>query len=269
MASDLVARRRSRDHRRVRALVAVVVAGCFDPHPQPGGACADGRCPTGLVCAPATDTCELSAGDAPDAGTAPRLIQEATAEAAHAESLAATLPSPPQPGHVLVVIGGAPSGGLATVSGAGATWTRATRSLTNANIEVWLGTGAAGDTDGSVTIARPGNTLSMTLAVSEWSGLSATPLDAALAAPGATDPATAGAITTTAPALAVFAVAADQPSTYAAPTPGAWTALAALTGPVAQAAWYRLEPAATSLSPTVSGAQGRWDAALVALHVGP
>ncbi len=54
----------------VRALAASLLVGCYSPSPQPGAPCADGRCPAGLVCSPATNTCERSAIDAPmpDAG---------------------------------------------------------------------------------------------------------------------------------------------------------------------------------------------------------
>ncbi len=49
----------------MKYLVAVVlVAGCYDPRPPAGAPCANGVCPTGLVCSPATQTCERSASDA-------------------------------------------------------------------------------------------------------------------------------------------------------------------------------------------------------------
>ena len=42
-----------------------VLAACFSPHAQPGAPCGDdGTCPSGLVCSPASSTCELSAIDA-------------------------------------------------------------------------------------------------------------------------------------------------------------------------------------------------------------
>jgi Tol biopolymer transport system component len=51
----------------------VVVAACYAPSPQAGSACAsNGACPAPLVCAPATDTCERTAGgpaDAPPGGS--------------------------------------------------------------------------------------------------------------------------------------------------------------------------------------------------------
>jgi hypothetical protein len=50
---------------RVKYLVAVaLVAGCYDPRPPAGAPCANGVCPTGLVCSPATMTCEYAATDA-------------------------------------------------------------------------------------------------------------------------------------------------------------------------------------------------------------
>lgn len=60
----------------MRALAAFVsLAGCYDPAPQAGSPCADGgRCPSGLVCSPATQTCEREAQptvDAPSADAGP------------------------------------------------------------------------------------------------------------------------------------------------------------------------------------------------------
>lgn len=48
------------------ALVLITVAGCYGAHPAPGSPC-DGTdpCPAGLVCSPATLTCELTIADAP------------------------------------------------------------------------------------------------------------------------------------------------------------------------------------------------------------
>jgi hypothetical protein len=55
------------DTSRVRSVVAVVLLGaCYAPHPQAGAACPDNVCPTGLVCSPATHTCEVTA-QLPDA----------------------------------------------------------------------------------------------------------------------------------------------------------------------------------------------------------
>jgi len=46
--------------------LAAALVGCFDPHPQPGQACAGGLCPSGLTCV--DDVCVLGPG-APDGGT--------------------------------------------------------------------------------------------------------------------------------------------------------------------------------------------------------
>lgn len=49
-------------------MLGVVVAGCFAPSAPLGAPCGDeDACPTGLVCAPATNTCERSIGSTPDA----------------------------------------------------------------------------------------------------------------------------------------------------------------------------------------------------------
>jgi hypothetical protein len=42
-------------------VVAAMLAGCYSPTPQPGAPCANGQCPSGLVCSPATNTCEREA----------------------------------------------------------------------------------------------------------------------------------------------------------------------------------------------------------------
>jgi hypothetical protein len=63
-----------------RLLAAAALAACYAPAPPSGAPCNDGVCPTGLVCSPATRTCETTstgrdgggdAIDAPDAMTAP------------------------------------------------------------------------------------------------------------------------------------------------------------------------------------------------------
>jgi hypothetical protein len=52
----------------VRWALPVLLVGCFHPSPPTGAACgASGACPDGLVCAPATNTCEKGAIVAPDA----------------------------------------------------------------------------------------------------------------------------------------------------------------------------------------------------------
>ena len=40
-------------------LLLGLCVGCFAPTPQPGAPCTNGACPTGLVCASATLTCEV------------------------------------------------------------------------------------------------------------------------------------------------------------------------------------------------------------------
>lgn len=46
-------------------------AACYAPHPQPGASCASAPCPSGLECAPATQTCELPGGGGGDAAGPP------------------------------------------------------------------------------------------------------------------------------------------------------------------------------------------------------
>lgn len=47
---------------RVLGVFVLGAAACYAPDPQPGAPCADGACPTGLVCAPLTQTCERPGG---------------------------------------------------------------------------------------------------------------------------------------------------------------------------------------------------------------
>ncbi len=58
----------------MRILGVLVVAACYAPTFKPGSPCDLGPCPAGLVCSPATQTCELVAVDAstlPDTAPAP------------------------------------------------------------------------------------------------------------------------------------------------------------------------------------------------------
>lgn len=49
----------------MRALLgAAMLAGCYGPSPPAGAPCIDGVCPSGLVCSPATNTCERDAVNA-------------------------------------------------------------------------------------------------------------------------------------------------------------------------------------------------------------
>src|SRR5688500_7818979 len=92
----------------------VALVGCYSPQPQPGAPCPDGTCPTGLVCSPASRTCELHAVDAavgditmpidasrdgavtPDAPlNLPSLVQQTTNYAASTATLSATLSAAP------------------------------------------------------------------------------------------------------------------------------------------------------------------------------
>jgi hypothetical protein len=51
----------------VNRVILLAAIGCYQPHPEAGSMCAGSACPSGLVCSPATDTCELTAVPAIDA----------------------------------------------------------------------------------------------------------------------------------------------------------------------------------------------------------
>jgi hypothetical protein len=212
---------------------------------------------------------EPHAGDArePDALDQVQPLQQASAYGpAPSQSLSATFPGTPEAGDVLVLVGATPLGSLASATGAAASWNRITRSTDNANIEVWVGVAdGSGDT---VTIARPGGTGEMAMAISAWRGVLASPAyDVAAARSGLASPATAGGLTTTGGSrLLLFAVGSFLPNTFGVPVPDAWTALGGAEGGTIQhRTWYRIEAQGGTFAPTVTETDHRWDAALVAL----
>lgn len=270
-----------------------VLAGCYAPQPPAGAPCpANGTCPTGLVCSPATNTCEKQAvmADArhPDGSTiididaaidarpldafvanAPKLVQQNTNYADNAGTLSVTLATAPVSGHLLIMIGATPSGSLTSVSGGGATWNAATGSFVNANEEIYYG--ITNGTSATVTIARTGSTSPIWLSVSEWSGLATTGvLVDAKSKDGTTTAANpGGSVITTGATLLVFGASNNSPNTFGTPTPGTWTALTPISGFQVQSEWYRVEPTAGTYSVSVSQTANAWDASLAAFRYTP
>jgi hypothetical protein len=248
----------------------VLAAGCYASDPQPGAPCADATgCPSGLVCA-GTGTCERTDLDAgiqirPDAPTTlPYLAQHAGNQAVAIDTLTVTLSAPPKPGRLLVMIGGDPASPLQAVTGGGVpTWAIATRSIVNANVEVWYGI-----TDGSsakVDITLVGSGAVKTAVVTEWGN--ANGLVGASSDDGSTSPATTAPIATTTPdTLAVFAVANFVPNTFGTPGPNAWIQIPFATPMHSQSQWYRIVPTPTSVKPEVPITGNTWDAAVVAFR---
>jgi hypothetical protein len=285
--------RARRDQVRIATALVLVLAGCYAPTPQPGAPCSSsGECPQGLVCSPASTTCELRAidaghpdappRDAPDAAIdaapdvpidaaplLPVLVQEVTGFSSTGNSLSVTLPAAPIAGHVLMMIGGDPQSGLDSVSGGGATWTLATRSTAEANVEVW--TGVTNGSSSTVTIALAGNVSTFSMAVSEWANLASTNLVDVTSignAPGS--PATAGSITSTgAPELVLFGAGAFGTVTWGTPSGGPWIPMMSVTSSVSQAVWYRVATTTGTFAPSVTESGTSWDAALVALRAAP
>lgn len=279
----------------MRALIALLgLAGCFAPNPPPGSPCTDGACPTGLVCSPASQTCERTAVDAalllelpipidavsdaaidapPDAAPpGVQLRQQAVNADPGTDSLSITLAASPQLGNLLVMVGGNVSGALTVVQGGGvATWTRATRSLVHQNVELWYGVVSQVGNQ-TVTIQLPGSTLATTLWVGEFDGLAiGLPLDGAVANDGVTSVATTGAITTQHPDdLLVFAVACTSPNTFGTVTPGTWSAAdQASSTETSQGVWYQIVASAGSYAPSIPVSCLRWDAAIAAFELAP
>jgi hypothetical protein len=267
---------------RIGAALALLSA-CYSPQPSPGAPCPDDICPTGLVCSPATHTCELHAIDArpdarvdapidgpPDAYVPPQpvLRQQAVNYASSTASLSTTFLAAPTAGNLVVMIGGTPTTPLTSVTGGGvATWQLAVKSTIQSNVEIWYGI-----TDGSsptVTISLTNNTSPTWLNVSEWANLTGA-VDAVAKLDGDnTTPATAGSVTTTKRDLLLFGVSQFLPSTFGSPTPEIWTALQPIDGFVKQREWYRVEPTPGTYGPSVSVSSSAWDAALVAFEIKP
>lgn len=243
----------------VRQVVALVVAGCNFSATQAAfdAATGDGQAPRidGLVISDA----RIDAAASPP----PALVQQAigTANTTNAP-LTATFPAAPASGDVLVMIGAAEHGGLASVTGGGvATWTRATRSLMNTNIEIWYGV-----TDGSssaVTITFPAYTLPIWLLATEWSGLATSNvLDMAASTAGTASPAAAGAVTASAHELVIFGVGDQTPNTFGVPG-GAWMPLTAVSSnATVQNVWYEVVASSTMITPAVTETHHNWDAAI-------
>ena len=278
----------------MRAVLAVVVvAGCYAPQPHPGAPCPDGICPTGLVCSPATMTCETAAIDARGGDTslvidahvsdatgdarldgsttanAPVMRQQKTSFLAPNTSLSMTLNAAPVAGNVLIFVGATISGAV-TISGGGVTtWTLATQSLSNANEEIYYG--ITDGTNAPITISRVDTATDIWMHVSEWSGLATSSLfESASSDAGLSSPASAGNITTTAPALLVFGATDFLPNTFGTPTPGTWTALTPIVAAqVTQSVWYRLEPTPGTYNPQVTETGHEWEAAHAAFHYVP
>jgi hypothetical protein len=269
----------------VIALLGVV--GCYAPHAPTGASCANGECPPGLVCAPATQTCEVSAGDAavgadgrddaardaavidgPPAGAA--LVQEEAASTMSGGIVMVTLPQTPVAGHVLVMIGGCPSGELTSVTGGVATWTRVAFTVINSNIEIHVGVANGGT---QVTVTRANGAAPIWAHVSEWSGLAAANLvDAHSANDGLGMTAAPGPLTTThARDLLILGVSDYTLTAIGAPTPGTWTALKGIdTMQIKQGEWYESVSSTGTYDASVpAGPAGSWDAAMVALRIAP
>jgi hypothetical protein len=262
--------------RRILASVVVSLAACgfqvtaLDGIDAPSESSPEGGASPDDGAATTPDAGVDAPADAANPG--PAIVQQVTASAPNTNApLSATLSSPPVSGHLLIMIGAAEHGGLSTVTGGGvATWTRATSSLTNSNVELWYGVTAG--SSATVTITFPAYTLPIWMAVSEWSGMASTNvLDGARSTAGGASPAGAGTLATThAHDLLVFAVADNTPNTFGAPTSGPWATMTGVTAtPIVQAAWYREVLAMGSYGPTVTETAHSWDAAAAAFRVAP
>ena len=252
-------------------------------------------CPEGLVCSPATQTCERTTSDAatddglvmrdamidarpdaprdamviPDAALGPMLVQQAIGYVALGNAASATLPAMPGSGHLLVMIGSCTSGGV-SVSGGGATWSVATSSLTNSNEEIYFG--VTNGTSATVTITLASANAPVFVWVGEWSGAQTVNiLDKARSTSGSTSPASAGSI---APAnakdLVLFAASAYSPNTFGTPAPETWTPLTGITqNEITQREWYLVQSAAMSHAPAVplDNPGAGWDAAIAAFRL--
>jgi hypothetical protein len=250
-------------------LSVLALAGC-QFIPQNGGQFMD---------APAGDSKLIDAHqfhDAPkDGAEGLGLVQQVTNTDQTANSITASFPSPPTPGHVIILFGGDTSGSGMTPSGVGAPWTFVTGSWTDADLEVWY----------TVAVAGMGNNVTFTydhtatapifLNVSEWAGLdAASPVDAfANKAGGGASPPTAraGPIATNGSDVIFLAVAAEgsafdqvQGETPLNPVviPGS-----ALLNEEVLGAWFEIESQALGSANPGIDAPGQWDGAVVAFKI--
>jgi len=253
---------------RPLALVAIAVASACDF--RLAGEVPHGDGPTGT---PGDGAMTDARPDAPTDAAEPvaHLVQQAQGYIASGSPVSATFGAAPAADDVLILVGAAEHGGIATVTGGGATWSRAARSLQNSNIEIWYG--ASDGSSSTVTITFSGtNPYPMWLVITEWAGLATTStLDAATASNGASSPASAGTIATSNAAdLVVFGASDMAPNTWGAPGPGTWSGLPTVTSTViTQAAWYRFESATGSFAPQVGETAHAWDAAIAAFRTAP
>jgi hypothetical protein len=277
----------------VRYVVLSALAACYSPNPPVGAKCASGNtCPDPLVCVsspqgavcaePGTIFADAASPDAPiDAGVdavpidtpvARALLQQERSNYVEgAASLDITFGTEPAIGDLLVMVGATPGGLLDSVTGAGTTWTKATGSSANSNIEIWYGLKTASGS--TVTIARSAAATDTYFAnVSEWSNISATtPFDSAQANFGTTSPASSGTTQAThTPDLLIFGVSDVTPNTFGTPGAGTWTPLASVgpTPSYVENVWYRNASLVTGYSPTVSETGNHWDAAIAAFEAG-
>jgi hypothetical protein len=244
------------------------------------------------VCSPATRTCERTEVDAaldaspdvaidapadaaidasPDApAPTAQLVQQNVGYAATGTSLSITLANLPAAGDVLVFIGGCPQAELDGVAGGGsASWTRGAFSPVNTNVDIWYG--VSDGTSATVTASLATCQGPFWGAVTEWSGLTATPGDGGHALDGTTSPADPGPVTTThAHDLLILGVTDMAPNTFGTPAPGTWMPLQNPNSMfVKQGSWYQIVSTAGAYDPQVPETAHDWDAALVALKIAP
>jgi len=168
------------------------------------------------------------------------------------------------------MLGGAERGGLASVTGGGVTWTRATRSLTNTNVEIWYGV-----TDGSsatVSITFPPFNLPIWMIVTEWSGMAPVNVaGTAVSTSGHASPADPGTLAGVATRdLVIFGATDQKPNTFGDPIPGAWTSIDSVDSvATTETVWFAVAAADGTVAPTVSETGHSWDAALASFHAAP
>jgi hypothetical protein len=95
------------------------------------------------------------------------------------------------------------------------------------------------------------------------------PLPARRGPSGTTSPASAGSVTTSGPALLIFAASNTGTNVFDAPTPDTWIAMTGVKQGLMQGEWYRVADTAGTFAPTVSETGHVWDAALVAFRYVP
>jgi hypothetical protein len=120
----------------------------------------------------AGDAGSMSGADSSSA-LGPNPVQEQTALWSNGDTFYATMSTVPASGNALIAVVGINGGTVSSISGSGASWSRAIASNVNRDIEIWYGLGASGSGGTAIQLTLSGaDIVDAQVNVTEWSGLS-------------------------------------------------------------------------------------------------